>query len=127
MDKITHDVRRSRWMNIIEQCQNRSAGKSATKWLNENSINEKSYYYWLRQVRKETYEQMKTVPELPSVQDSSQVTFAELPISMSKTFDEPSSMIQPSVVIRTSTATIALSNEISDRLLSRILQEVSNA
>ena len=29
MDKTTHEVRRSGWMNIIEQCQNRPEGISA--------------------------------------------------------------------------------------------------
>lgn len=127
MDKTTYDIRRSHWRNIIEQCQNRSAGISAKKWLNENSINEKSYYYWLRLLRKEAYEQMKSVPEIPSAHDSSQVAFAEVPVSMCKTFDETSSIIQPVIVISTSTVTLAISNKISDRLLSRILQEVSHA
>lgn len=127
MDKTTHEVRRSRWKNIIEQCQNRPKGMSAKQWLNDNSINEKSYYYWLRQLRKEAYEQLKATQELPLVQNPGQVTFAEIPISVANTFDEPSSMNHPAAVIKTSTATIALSNEISDRLLSKILQEVSHA
>lgn len=127
MDKTTYEVRRLYWSNIIEQCQNRSSGTSAKKWLNENSIKDKSYYYWLRKLRKETFEQMKNVPKLPSLQESSHIDFAEIPISPSKTSDESSSMINPTAVIKTSTAAIAISNEISDRLLSIILQEVSHA
>lgn len=126
MDKTTHEVRRLRWKNIIEQCQNRPEGMSAKQWMLNNSISEKSYYYWLRQLRKEAYEQMQTAPVLPAVVNP-QVAFAEIPISVPNTFDEPLSMNHPAAVLKTSTATIALSNEISDRLLSRILQEVSHA
>jgi putative transposase len=120
-------VRRSRWKNIIDQCQNRPEGTSAKQWLNDNSISEKSYYYWLRQLRIETYEQVKATQKLPLVQNPGQVTFAEIPISMTNTFDEAASMNRPAAVIKTSTATIALFNEISDQLLSKILQEVSHA
>jgi putative transposase len=126
MDISTHEVRRIRWKNIITQCQNRPEGMNAKQWLINNSVSEKSYYYWLRQLRKETYEQMQST-ELPSVANHGQIAFAEIPISMKNTFDEPASISHPAVVITTTNATIALSNEISDRLLSRILQEVSHA
>jgi putative transposase len=127
MDKTTHELRRSHWKNIIEQCQNRPEGISAKQWLSNNSISEKSYYYWLRQIRIEAYEQVKVAPELALVQNSRQVAFAEIPILKPNTFNELSSMNHPAAIIKTSTATIALSNEISDRLLSMILQEVSHA
>jgi putative transposase len=127
MDKTTHEVRRSHWKNIIVQCQNRPEGISVKQWLSDNSISEKSYYYWLRQIRIEAYKQVKVTPELPLVQNPRQVDFAEIPISKTNTFNEPSSMIHPAAIIKTSTATIALSNEISDRLLSMILREVSHA
>ena len=87
MDKTTHEVRRSHWKNIIEQCQNRPERMSAKRWLNDNSINEKSYYYWLRQLRKDAYEQVKETQELPFVHHPGQVTFAEIPISASNRFD----------------------------------------
>ena len=47
MDQLTHTVRRSNWINIIRQCQDRPAGTTAKQWLAENDISEKSYYYWL--------------------------------------------------------------------------------
>ncbi|HHV11293.1 MAG TPA: IS66 family insertion sequence element accessory protein TnpB [Clostridiales bacterium] len=127
MDKTTHEVRRSHWKNIIEQCQNRPEGMSAKQWMTDNSISEKLYYYWLRQMRTEAYEKMNSAPELPLVPNPGQVTFTEIPILKENTLNESSSMNHPAAIIKTSTATIALSNEISDRLLSRILQEVSHA
>jgi len=74
MDQSTHDVRRTNWLNIVNQCQNRPSGMSAKKWLAENDIKEKSYYYWLRKFRKEAYAQM----QLPTVTKKSEVAFAEV-------------------------------------------------
>ena len=59
MDQLTHTVRRSNWINIIRQCQDRPAGTTAKQWLVENDISEKSYYYWLRKIRREVCEQGK--------------------------------------------------------------------
>lgn len=59
MDKCTHDVRRANWLNIINQCQERPANVTVHQWLKDNDIKEKSYYYWLRKFRKESYDQMK--------------------------------------------------------------------
>ena len=38
MDQLTHNVRRSNWINIIRQCQDRPAGTTAKQWLAENDI-----------------------------------------------------------------------------------------
>ena len=67
---LTHTVRRSNWINIIRQCQDRPAGTTAKQWLAENDISEKSYYYWLRKIRREVCEQegpRKSPPRLPSL------------------------------------------------------------
>ena len=53
MDQLTHNVRRSNWINIIRQCQDRPAGTTAKQWLVENDISEKSYYYCLQKIRRE--------------------------------------------------------------------------
>ena len=85
MDACTHEVRLNQWKLIIEQCQSRPDGQTARPWMAENGVQEKTYYYRLRRVRKEVYSQLS---------DGS---------------------------------TVAVSNEVSDRLLTRLLQEVSNA
>ena len=48
MDQSTHDVRRTNWLNIIEECQQRPENMTVKQWLADNGIKEKSYYYWLR-------------------------------------------------------------------------------
>ena len=64
MDQSTHDVRMTNWLNIISQCQNRPTGISAKQWLAENDVNEKSYYYWLRKIRREAYEHRAELPDV---------------------------------------------------------------
>ena len=127
MDTCTHEVRLNQWKMIIEQCQNRPEGQTARQWLAENGIQEKSYYYWLRKVRKKAYSQLNAGNmSLPAMKEKENVTFSEIPMIPQQNSEIPFSF-QPAVVIKTSRATVAVSNEVSDRLLSRLLQEVSNA
>ena len=76
MDQLTHTVRRSNWINIIRQCQDRPAGTTAKQWLAENDISEKSHYYWLRKIRREVCEQEK----LQEVTNPSDLSFVEIPV-----------------------------------------------
>lgn len=126
MDACTHEIRNARWKKIIEQCQNRPKGQTTKQWLAENQVSEKSYYYWLRKTRKIVYDQLSDSSTLPLVQEKSEITFAEMPIPPQISSDYSASF-QPAAVIKTNTVTVALSNSISDELLTRILREVSHA
>ena len=55
MDQITTEVRIADWVSIIKQCQNRPEGQTAKQWLEENGISSKKYYYWLRKIRNQVY------------------------------------------------------------------------
>ena len=127
MDQSTHDVRRTNWLNIVTQCQNRPAGMSVKKWLAENDIKEKAYYYWLRKFRKESYNQM----QLPATATTTEVAFAEVTMPVPIVGPDTTSVnvldISPTAVIKCNGLTIELSNNISEELLSRLLQEVSHA
>lgn len=132
MDQITHNVRSAQWLEIVTQCQNRSEGTTVKQWLSDNGIKEKAYYYWLRKFRKQAYAQM----HLPSkeVSDESDISFAEVSIPGQRTtgISEVTEAItveaiRPVAVIKIADMTIALTNEVSDSLLSRILREVSHA
>ena len=79
MDKTTHEVRLANWKSIIEQCQQRPEEQTAKQWMMDHDISEKSYYYWLRKIRKEAYEQMSSI-NLPATSQEGTVTFAELPV-----------------------------------------------
>ena len=127
MDQSTHDVRMKNWLNSISQCQNRPAGISAKQWLAENDVNEKSYYYWLRKIRRETYEHRA---ELPDVTRTSELSFVEVPLKApesSDTFPNAGISMAPSAVLKTDRLTIEISNDISASLLTGLLQEVLHA
>lgn len=129
MDKCTHDVRANYWKEIIHNCQQRPAGQSTRQWLEENGILEQSYYYWQRKFRKVAYDQID-ISELPSIQKKeNEVSFAEITVSTTQKSptDHTLEVTKPAAVIKTATLTIAISNEISESILSMILREVSHA
>ena len=102
-------------------------GRQPGSGWQKTGVQEKTYYYWLRRVRKEVYSQLSDgSTSLPAMQEKGTVTFAEVPMIPQHNPEIPFSF-QPAVVIKTYHATVAVSNEVSDRLLTRLLQEVSNA
>ena len=129
MDQSTHDIRRVKWLNIITQCQERPDGITVKRWLYDNGIKEKAYYYWLRKFRKEAYEQLQS--SAISASTSNEVAFAEVAIptiAETKAISQPTEFTDtPAAVIKCKELTIEISNEISDGLLSRILKEVVHA
>ena len=38
MDQLTHTVRRSNWINIIRQCQDRPADTTAKQWTTDTEV-----------------------------------------------------------------------------------------
>ena len=121
MDNTTHEMRLAGWKQIIENCQARPDGQTVKQWLAEQGIQEKNYYYWLRKVRKTTYELM--TKEQAPVSSPSGLSFAEIPMRRTVTPAGPS---QPDVVIQKGRLRIELNNSISDELLVRILETISH-
>ena len=129
MDQITHTVRRSMWQDILLQCQNRPYGMSAKQWMIENNINEKTYYYWQRKLRKESFKDHSSdMGELPPLKSREELSFIELTKPKNRMqSEEQNTIVHPAAILKTDSLTIAIINDISDPLLSRILREVSNA
>ena len=125
MDQSTHEIRRINWINIINQCQNRPANMTAKQWLADNGISDKSYYYWLRKIRLEAYEQLN----VPTVTQSTEVSFAEIPLPTNEdhSSDWNGSVSKLVDVIKCGNLPIGLSNDISEELLHRLLKEATNA
>ena len=127
-DRITHDIRRSNWLEILNRSQQRPVHTTIKQWCLDNGISEKSYYYWQRKFRQEAAGQVS----VPSATDSVPVTFAEIPFAYR---DKPSgsaptdtvAAVQPTAVFKYKDLTVAVTNEISDTLLSRIIREVTHA
>lgn len=125
MDQCTHEVRAQYWKEIIEACQQRPVGQSAKQWLKENGILEQSYYKWQRKFRKETFELMQATDLNVTPAQKNNISFAEISVKQDKTETCLEAFASPTAVIKTPSMTIAISNEISDALLSRIMKEVS--
>ena len=121
MDNTTHEMRLAGWKQIIENCQARPDGQTVKQWLAEQGIQEKNYYYWLRKVRKTTYELM--TKEQAPVSSPSSLSFAEIPMRRTAA---PAGSSQPDVVIQKGRLRIELNNSISDELLVRILETISH-
>ena len=49
VSKTKNEFRSRQWAEIIKRCQ--ASGKTVKSWCEENGINIKSYYYWLRKLR----------------------------------------------------------------------------
>lgn len=132
MDQTTYDIRRANWLEIIQQCQQRSANTTVKQWCLDQGISEKSYYYWQRKFRKEAAEQL-SVPDVPDTEfKTPSVTFAEVPFSYTADPDKASESdtvvpVHPTAVFKWNNLTVAVTNDISDSLLSRIFREISHA
>ncbi|MBR6841565.1 MAG: IS66 family insertion sequence element accessory protein TnpB [Lachnospiraceae bacterium] len=122
MDQTTHEVRLEQWTEIITQCQNRSDSQTAKEWLAENGISEKTYYYWLRKIRRKAYDSLEK--ELPAVSQESApvVALAELPTEGILT-QEPATAL----TIRTRKSTIEISTAVSDTLMVELVKAVAHA
>mgnify|MGYP000622891183 FL=1 len=133
MDQLTHNVRRANWLNIINHCQERPANIITRQWLKDNNIKEKSYYYWQRKFRKESYDQMK----LPvTTENPAEISFVEIaaPVTSEKTIQTRkfsprkfSSASNATAVVRNGDIILEISNDVSDAVLSRLLKEVVHA
>lgn len=125
MDKITHQVRLANWQKIIEQCNNRPQGTTVKQWVKDNGINEKTYYYWLRRVRREVYSKMTS--ELPTISSPEPpvVTFTEIPVPVPS--DPMPASFQADAMISIGSMTAGIANSISDRLLEKLFEVAGHA
>lgn len=84
MNQSTFEIRSKHCKSIIEACMSRPSGITAKQWLADNNISDKSYYYWLRKFRKQSYESMSDSTDAVSLlavseTSNNEVTFAEVP------------------------------------------------
>lgn len=132
MDTITHEVRLLNWKAVIEQCQSRPKGQTIVSWCEENGISVKQYYYWQRRVRRKAVQEAPAALLPSSPREEAQVSFAEISFpqktqASSCAAPDPVPDFHPEAVIRKGDLVIGLHNNISDRLLDRILKGVCNA
>jgi len=59
MRNAQHEIQKSKWRNIIHECQ--QSGKTVRSWCLENNVRQNRYYYWLKIVREESLIQAGTL------------------------------------------------------------------
>ena len=121
MDKITSDVRRQQWLDIIPACN--ASGLTRKAWCEQNGIQTKTFYYWQRQLRHEAYDARITALSAEPEATFAEVTLPALPESTPK----HASDFCPDAVIRTRTMTIEVSNHASRDVLSLIRSVMKHA
>lgn len=123
MDKTTHQVRHAQWTRIIEACNQRPSGMTAKQWLADNNISEKSYYYWQRKIRKG----LTDTSAVPAC--NNEITFAEITNPCMSNLSDYHYVdgFSADAIIKCGTSVIALSNSVSDAMLSKILEVVAYA
>lgn len=136
MDRSTYEIRLGHWMQVVQAATARPQGQLLKDWLEENNISKDQYYYWQRKVRNEIYNQLHEDKELlaPTALDAD-VSFIELPVPKQPTKQSTVcqagkavvAMQTPAALIQAGSISIALSNDISETLLLRILREVAHA
>lgn len=126
MDQSTRAVRLARWTSIVRQCQSRPENQTISQWLAERGINENTYFYWQRRVRRQAYHELQNSPELPACQETGDVSFFEIPVaqgsgaSVTQTFHADAELEAGNITIR-------LSNSVSPELLAGIMEAVCHA
>lgn len=130
MDQITHDVRLEGWKDVIRQCHARPKGQTIKEWCAQNNVSEKQFYYWQRRIRLQLAGGITgtLVPAAAGMEHA--VSFTEIPvpaINSALSASDNTNDFQAEAVIRKGDLVIAVRNSISDRVLSRILEGVTNA
>lgn len=123
MDKTTHQVRLAQWTQIIEACNQRPSGMTAKQWLADNNISDKSYYYWQRRIRS------KIANSTLVTSSDNEITFADITNSSFSNSSEYhyADGFTADAIIKCGNSVIALSNSVSDTVLSKILEVVAYA
>ena len=114
MDQVTlakNQLRAENWRNLISECQ--QSGQTVVNWCEENNINTKTYYYWLRKLRKLELSQKELPVPIP---ESKPVVFRQLEVK------PPLEGTRAAVIIHLPAATIEVADGTSQATVEAVLQ-----
>lgn len=84
MDKLTvasHDAKISLWTERIKHCK--ASGLTVNRWCQQNGLNIKTYYYWMRKIKREAFGTLQEQAALPATKN----VFTE--VSLTGSYTEP--------------------------------------
>lgn len=105
----------NQWTQIIRQC--RGSGQTVKAWCEENDIDPKKYYYWLKCVRE------AAATALPATIQDSSIVPVELPVNH---HDQSITSPQAVAAISCGTFSVQLSNEASYQMIENILKAMQH-
>ena len=113
MDQVSlakNQMRAENWRTLIQAC--RQSGQTVVNWCEQNNINSKTYYYWLRKLRTQELDGK----ELPvPVQEGKPVVFKQLEVQT------PVAGTQAAVIIRLPSATVEVAEGTSQATVEAVL------
>ena len=121
MDKLTtatHNSRMALWMERIRSCK--SSGMKVKHWCEENNVGIKTYYYWMRKIKREAFEALpsESLVTSPAVQNAITPVFSKIELPKAGTSSA-------AVTIRMSGMDIEIQNEASANTIKNILRAVT--
>ena len=83
MDQLTiatHDQKLQMWISRIQECK--TSGITVDEWCKQRGFSSKSYYYWMRKIKREAFEALPAERKpKPLVQPTvGSNTFVEIPV-----------------------------------------------
>ena len=84
MDQLTvteHDARLNLWIQRFKEC--RESSMTVRAWCRANGINEKTYYYWMRKIKKEAFGSLPQECRQVTTPFGEKKIFAEVSVPMS--------------------------------------------
>lgn len=113
MDQVTlakNQIRADRWRMLIQTCQ--QSGQTVVSWCEENNVNIKTYYYWLRKLRKQELCTREVPVPIPEEKTS---VFKQLEVT------SPLPNTQAAVIIRLPQATLEIADGTSQQTIQAVL------
>jgi len=121
-------IKLKQWADMIQAC--RRSGQTVNTWCSENGINPKTYYYRLKQVRREALRNAPAIPGLFPIQRGTESTpvFAEVtlhPDTLPKTGTQPLATNALAAAITIGELTISIYNEANPDIIASIIKAAS--
>lgn len=124
MDKLTiasHDYKLNLWTARITECRN--SGMTVIAWCNQNNVSIKSYYYWMRKIKREVFESLPAdiQQKAPIITEPDPIVFSKINMPLN---NEPA--LQGVITIRLNGITIDVQDEASEMIIQNTLRAIRN-
>ncbi|WP_417204686.1 IS66 family insertion sequence element accessory protein TnpA [Acetoanaerobium sticklandii] len=122
--KVTTQIRKDTWMKNISD--RNASGLTIRQWCNLNNVNETSYYYWLKKVRREIIDSTQLAEEndlafVPMLLESTEPNSSQQQRNKINTTDSSE------ITIKVGDMTIEFGKESSQELILNVLKVLKNA